>query len=188
VKQEYESKALAFDPAEYIEHKIPSLTAIANANLKNTKVVKAATLYNPYEGSLSGRQLGETVDEFLERLPPATTSVTDIINWIYIANPYRKAPKRDEHGQKERDEAPPDEESDWAQFVVLGGNLLEELTTIRHLIEKEKAGKPKATITRAVNPEKDKIVKKLLDTAVELHCTSGKVGSPEYLCTALTNA
>ncbi|KAE9369364.1 DUF1917-domain-containing protein [Stipitochalara longipes BDJ] len=174
VKQEYEAQALAFDPAEYLKHKIPSLTEIANTNLKNAKVVKAATLYNPYEGSLSGRQLGESVDEFLERLPPATTSVTEIIPWIYIANPYRKALKRDGHDQKESDEAPPDEESDWAQFVVRGGNLLKELTTTRHTIEKEKVGKPKMAITRAVNLEKDKIVKKLLDTAVELHCTSGK--------------
>ena len=115
----------------------------------------------------------------MERLPPATTSVSDTIHWIYIANPYRKARKRDEH-EKESDEAPPDEESDWAQFVVLGGNFLEELTTIRHAIEKQKLGKPKAAITRAVNPEKDKIVKKLLDTAVELHCTSGKVSFSDH--------
>jgi hypothetical protein len=181
VKQEYGVRAQSFDPAEYWKHKIPSLTEIANANLENATVTKAATLYNPYEGAFSGRQLGETVDEFLERLPPATTPITDIVHWIYIANPYRKAPKRDEHEQNESDEAPPDEESDWARFVVLGGNLLEELTTIRHTIEKQKAGKAKAIITRAVNPEKEKIVKKLLDTAVELHCTSGKVSFPDHL-------
>jgi hypothetical protein len=180
MKQDYEARALAFDPADYWERKLPSLTEIANQNLENAKAQKAApaaTLYNPYEGLFSARQLGETVDDFLERLPPATTSVTEIVHWIYIANPYRKAPKRDEKDQKESDEAPPDEKSDWAQFVVLGGNLLEELTTIRHKMEKEKAGRVKATITRAVNPEKDKIVKKLLDTAVELHCTSGKVST-----------
>jgi len=181
MKQEYGVRAQSFDPAEYWKHKIPSLTEIANANLENATVTKAATLYNPYEGAFSGRQLGETVDEFLERLPPATTPITDIVHWIYIANPYRKAPKRDEHEQNESDEAPPDEESDWARFVVLGGNLLEELTTIRHTIEKQKAGKAKAIITRAVNPEKEMIVKKLLDTAVELHCTSGKVSFPDHL-------
>jgi Domain of unknown function (DUF1917) len=188
MKQEYEARALSFDPAEYVKHKIPSLTEIANANLKDTKAPRAPTLYNPYEGAFSGRQLGETVDEFLARLPPATTSITDIIRWIYIANPYRKAPRRDEHDGKESDEAPPDEESDWAQFVVLGGNLLEELTAIRHTIEKQKVGKTKAAITRAVNPEKDKIVKKLLDTAVELHCTSGKVSSPEGFWRAPTKS
>ncbi len=43
------------------------------------------------------------------------------------------------------------------------------------MIEIEKVGKVKQTITKAINPEKEKIVKDLLDTAVELHCTSGKV-------------
>jgi hypothetical protein len=161
MKQDYDARALAFDPADYWKRKTPSLTEIANQNLGNAKDQKAApavTLYNPYEGLFSARQLGETVDDFLERLPPATTLVTETIHWIYIANPYRRAPNRDDKDQKESDEAPPDEKSDWAQFVVLGENLLEELITIRHKIEKEKAGKPKATITRAVNPEKDKTV------------------------------
>jgi len=56
VKQEYEVRASAFDPLEYLKHKIPSLTEIANENLKNAKVVEAATLYNPYEGNFSARQ------------------------------------------------------------------------------------------------------------------------------------
>lgn len=140
---------------------------------------KEATLYNPYEGQRrSARQLGETVEEFLQRLPPATTQVSPLTPWIFIANPYRKAPTRS--GEEDvqggiTDEGPPEEDSDWAKFVVLAGNLLEELTGIRHDIEKKKAGKAKATITRAVNIEKDKIVRKILDTATELRCTSGKV-------------
>lgn len=175
MKQDLEQRALAFDPEEYLKHKTPSLTEIANANMESAKVMKAATLYNPYEGHFAGRQLTETVEEFLERLPPAATQVTEQVPWIYIANPYRKAPKEEVDKKEISGEAPPDEESDWAQLVVLGGNLLEELTTIRHSIEKQKAGQAKATITKAVNIQKDKIVKKLLDTAVELHCITGKV-------------
>lgn len=175
MKQEFEARAQSFDPAEYWERKIPSLTEIANSNTENAKVVKAATLYNPYEGRFSGRQLAESVDDFLKRLPPATTSVTEILPWIFIANPYRKASNKDGNDQKNNEEAPPGEESDWAQFVILGNNLLEELTTIRHNIDKQKPGKAKGTITKAVTTEKDKIVKMLLDTAVQLHCTSGKV-------------
>lgn len=144
--------------------------------MQSANVRKAATLYNAYEGNFAGRQLTETVDDFLERLPPATTQVTDLVPWIYIWNPYQKASKREEHDHKEvTEEVPQDEESDWAQLVVLGGNLLEELTTIRHTIEKQKSGQAKAAVTKAVNIQKDKIVKKLLETAVELHCTSGKV-------------
>jgi hypothetical protein len=154
-----------------------SPTAMAEANLKTTVKKKEATLYNPYEGQFCGRQLNETVEEFLQRLPPQTTPVSDLVPWIFIANPYRKAPNA-EDGQEIKGEGPPEEESDWAQFVVLGGNMLEELTGIRHDIEKEKPGKAKATVTKAYNPHKDLIVQKLLDTAAELHCTSGKVTKP----------
>lgn len=139
---------------------------------------KEATLYNPYEGTDCGRQLGETVEQFLQRLPPATTPQTFKAPWIYIANPFRKAPTQVcvEGVKKEvNDEGPPDENSDWAQFVVLAGNLLQELTGIRHEIEKNKAGQDKGQITKAVNVQKDLIIRKILDTAVDLHCTSGKV-------------
>jgi hypothetical protein len=133
------------------------------------------TLYNPYEGASCGRQLGETVEEFLARLPPATTQQSSSTPWIFIANPFWKAPTRTlEGGVKREEEGPPDEDSDWAQFVVLANNMLEELTSIRHDIEKKKAGRAQAQITRAVNVQKDMIVRKILDTAARLHCTSGK--------------
>jgi hypothetical protein len=117
------------------------------------------------------------VDEFLERLPPSTTTQSDIIPWIFIANPFRKAPTSlSEHSKYElANEGPPDEESDWPRFVALGGNLLEEFTRIRNEIEKTEKGKAKAKITKAVNVRKEETVKELLDTAVKLHCTSGKV-------------
>ena len=118
------------------------------------------------------------MEEFLERLPPATSQVTEILPWIYIANPFRKArtPSRAELSQEKLSaEAPEEEGSDWAQFVVLGGNLLEELTRLRHEIEKKKAGQAKSTITKALNVQKEIIVQKILGAAVELHCTSGKV-------------
>jgi hypothetical protein len=80
------------------------------------------------------------------------------------------------HGQQQvKGEGPPEEESDWAQFVVSGGRLLEELTEIRHATEKKKAGQAKGTITKATNPQKDMIVQKILATATRLNCTSGKV-------------
>lgn len=179
MKAELHQRALEFDAAEYRNRKTPSLTELANSNMqiaKETKTDTPATLYNPYEGNFCGRQLSETVDEFLHRLPPATTKQSNLVHWIFIANPFRKAPKRDEDAGKDvSEEGPPDEESDWARFVVLGGNLLEELTTMRHNIEKQKSGAAKATITKALNPQRNKIVQKLLDTAVECGCTSGKV-------------
>jgi hypothetical protein len=141
-----------------------SLTEMADTEMIDIDSQSAAKLYNPYEGHRSGRQLGETVEEFLQRLPPSTTpSVLTAgpergVPWIYIAN-----------------EGPPDENSDWAQYVVRGGAILAELASIKTKIEQERFGQAKGSITKAFNLQKESIVQKLLDCAVELHCTSGKV-------------
>jgi hypothetical protein len=186
VKQDFEGRASDFSVAAWWKHRIPSLTELANANITAGVVKEIAVLFNPYEGEFCGRQLNETVEEFLERLPPATTPVSGRIPWIYIANPYRKARKFPKVGNSRGDlnaEGPPADDSDWAQFVVLGGKLLDGLMDIRHDMEKKKVGAAKSAVTKAVNVQRDMIVKKLLDTAVDCHCTSGKVlpGSPVVL-------
>ncbi|TVY39237.1 UPF0696 protein-like protein [Lachnellula occidentalis] len=172
LQQELEERASNFNPAEWWEHVIPSLTEIASANLASATVPKAPKLYNPYEGNPCGRQLDESVDEFLHRLPPASTPFSSRVPWIFIANPYRKAPKPKDEG--ELAEGPPDDDSQWARFVVEGGKLLEQLLVLKNKIEKEKAGATKATVTKALNVQRNIIVEKLLDTAVDMHCTSGK--------------
>jgi hypothetical protein len=175
---ELKDRANSFNAAAWWSNKAPSLTEIANANMEIAVEKKEATLYNPYEGlRRCARQLGETVDEFLERLPPATTQQAVITPWIFIANPYRKAPTRPGEDGGVLEVGPPEADSEWAQFGILAGNFLEELTGIRHDIEKRDAGKAKTTITRKVNVEKEKIVRKILDTAITLHCTSGKVST-----------
>ncbi|TVY83098.1 UPF0696 protein-like protein [Lachnellula suecica] len=172
-QQELEARAGSFDPAEWWKHKVPSLTETADASLASGTIEKAATMYNPYEGSDCGRQLGESVDEFLQRLPPSTTTQdSDRTPWIFIANPYRKAPKPG--NENALAEGPPDDDSEWAKFVTIGNNLLQELVILRNQIEKEKPNSAKATVTRAVNVQRDVIVKQLLDYAIDLHCTSGK--------------
>ncbi|KUJ14853.1 DUF1917-domain-containing protein [Mollisia scopiformis] len=174
-KHELEEKASTFDVAEWWKCKIPTLMEIAEKNMKTDIVKESVKLYNPYEGRGEARQLSETVDDFLARLPPATTPFSSTIPWIFIANPYRKAPQRKDHDDYSRTgEGPPDERSEWGAFTVTGNRLLQELTQIRHTLEKKKPGKTKAAITREVNADKDRIVKEILDTAKNLHCTTGK--------------
>lgn len=179
VKQDYEDRANNFDPEEWRKHKRPSLMEIAESNIKTAKLQQTVTLYNHYQGWPGGRQLEESVDAFLKRLPPATTPLSEEIPWIRVCNPYRDAPKRTQQGiagKALNEEGPPDEESDWAKFVIQGQKLLEELLVVKNDIEKQKFGQAKSTITKATNVEKNRIVKEILDTAVKLHCTSGKVG------------
>jgi hypothetical protein len=186
VRQDLEGQVADFNVSEWWQNKMTSPTEIAEANVKSGMKQKTATLYNPYEGQFCqfcARQLSESVEDFLQRLPPQTTPVSEHIPWIFIANPYRKAPKAEEVKQGDiNGEAPSDEDSDWAQFVVRAGKLLKELTVIMNDIKKKKAGQAKASITKAYHAQRDLIVNKVLDTAVELHCTSGKVSSaPSHL-------
>lgn len=176
VKQDLEEKAADFNPSEWWQKKLVSPTELAESNRKVATKKKAATLYNPYEGQFYARQLSETVEEFLQRLPPQTTPVSQLLQWIFIANPFHRAPKVDVGNEsiKSHEEAPPGEDSDLAKFVVLGGNILEELTSMKNHIAKKRADKAVAPITKAVNVQKEMIVQKLLKTATDLHVTSGK--------------
>ena len=196
VKQDLEDQAKDFSPTEWWRNKPSSPTELAESNVKSVVTVKSATLYNPYEGQACGRQLGETVEEFIQRLPPSTTaSITSMtagaggVSWIFIANPFRKPPEvHPKYEQHELgNEGSPDESSDWAQFVIRGGNILAELSSIKKEIEKKKAGQAKASITKVVNIQKEATVQNLLDMAVELHCTSGKVGWNYGPCSLTTD-
>lgn len=173
MKKELEQEAASFDVHEYWGNPPVSLVSIAEANLKSPVMEKAAMLYNPYEGVFSGRQLTETIEEFVERLPPQTTQGSLLDDWIWIANPFRKAQAAKESKSNITGEGPPDEASDLSQFVVRGNRLLEELTVIKNEIGK-KSGVTKTAINRAITTEKDAIVQKILQTATELHCTAGK--------------
>lgn len=122
----------------------PSITEIADINLAETMAMEEKTktvkLHNPYEGRTAGRQLSETVEQFLRRLPPATTQVSHETPWIFIANPF--APRDDINPELDEAEVDhtPDDGTNWAQFTVLGRNLLEELRDDAACLAKKLAG------------------------------------------------
>src|SRR5438045_6428313 len=91
MKTKLEARANAFDPQVWWEQRVLTLEEIAISSTTTTEreVGSArARLHNPYEGLCYARQLNETVEEFLERLPPATTRQSHKIPWIFIANPH----------------------------------------------------------------------------------------------------
>lgn len=45
-------------------------------------------LHNPYEGQPGARQLSESIEHFLSRLPPSTTDRRPALDWVRISNPY----------------------------------------------------------------------------------------------------
>ena len=98
-------------------------------------VTESQEAFNIYEDYPSGRQLSETVETFLKRLPPLTTSIIEYGPWIYVANPY--SPRS--HARE-----------DQATFVRKGHQLLEEFTALKAGIEASMPGKAKTVIGRQV--------------------------------------
>ncbi|KAL2072456.1 hypothetical protein VTL71DRAFT_11799 [Oculimacula yallundae] len=175
IKSDYETRARAFDAQEWLENKEPSLIELARQNMAVPKTERTlVSLYNPYEDMPRAKQLDESTDEFLNRLPPATTPATDELPWIFVANPYRRVSKYKYSEAKLADEGPLDDGANLAEFIVRGNHLLEALTGLRHEMEKRSKGKAKGLITKALNSQRDEMVKQLIDTAVELHVTTGK--------------
>jgi len=121
--------------------------------------LRSANLYNPYEGKAYARQLKETIEEFLQRLPPLTTPATDNGPWIRIANPH--SPKR------------PLQE-DLAGLTAAGSKILSDFSARKAEIETEMTGRPKSTMARKVTEERKAVEEALLAAAVENDCTSGK--------------
>ncbi|KAM3072073.1 hypothetical protein ACMFMF_007467 [Clarireedia jacksonii] len=171
-KSHFNTCAASFSPVEYWTHHELTLTEQAdiNAAIKASAHKESTELYNPYAGDPCAWQLGETITDFLQRLPPVTTLRSDSIPWIYVANPFRKAPV----AVAANEEAPPGEGSRLWEFVERGTTLLNNLTTVRHEIEKANEGKAASTITQIFNNEKESIVQEILDTAKETQCTTGK--------------
>ncbi|KAF7918731.1 uncharacterized protein EAE97_011826 [Botrytis byssoidea] len=171
-KASFEERAADFEATAYWKSHQPTLTEKADSNVAQALAnpESKATLYNPYAGQACAWQLDESIDDFLRRMPPRSTEVTPSTPWIYVTNPFRKVPK----GTAVNDEAPPGEHSDWARCVTEGNRLLDELITIRNTIEKENPKKSTVAIDRMINKEKEILVQKILDTAIDSGCTSGK--------------
>jgi hypothetical protein len=156
---------------------MPTLMEISAQALLRAKIKETPKLYNPYEGHFCAKQLSETVDEFLTRLPPATTPISNLMPWIFIANPYWEAKQTTLNREGPGAEGPPVEGSDWTEFGYRGRSLLKDLASLRERVEEENAGKGKGAITKLFNTRREMIVGSLLEAAVRYKCTAGKVGT-----------
>ncbi|KAL8812179.1 MAG: hypothetical protein Q9223_000316 [Gallowayella weberi] len=158
-----EAEAATFDPAPYWSHHPHLLPVIAAANRAKLEAASSPTppkpLYNPYEGSICGRQLNESVEDFLKRLPPLTTPSSSVYPWIFIANPHAKSRPTDR---------------DQAGFMKAAENLLQTFNEDKDGIERSMAGKQKGTITRKLTPLRKALENDLLALAKDKRFTSGK--------------
>lgn len=150
LRAELERRAAEYDPDSYWHTAHLSLPAIAaayrrshttsGAQSSSTPATQSEPLYNPHEGDPSGRQLSESIPEFLARLPASTTLTSAAGPWIWIANPYGAGPRlleQDlaglmEDGTRVLDSCGTTMADKQARFTGLPGTLLaRHLTTAR---------------------------------------------------------
>ncbi|KAK5995774.1 UPF0696C11orf68-like protein [Cladobotryum mycophilum] len=109
----------------------------------------------------------QTVDDFLRRLPPATTDQTNECPWIFICNPYiRRVHKQQSESQfsKGNENEAPEEEGSKIELITAGG--LERLHLITEYVEgMERSGKRKPFIEKEVGKERKKAVDDILHLA-----------------------
>jgi hypothetical protein len=118
--------------------------------------------HNIYQGRLDAWQLNETVDGFLERLPPLTTSAS-LCPWIWVANPYPCRPGKTACPQ------------DHAKFIPNGLRLLQESLRQRDKIRNESSHKGKETVSRLLNQEAESLKQRIVSLAEQTNVLSGKV-------------
>lgn len=122
-------------------------------------------LCNPGQGSSDSWQLGESVDDFVRRVPPLTT--TDCA-WIWAHNP-----RRDPHtGSMSHDVY---------EFRNRGKDLLDQSLQARQKIETKGAHGPKAAMNKALNAESKALQQRIADLAVNCGILSGKVSVVQQL-------
>ncbi|KAL6721242.1 hypothetical protein ACLMJK_000344 [Lecanora helva] len=161
LKEELEDRCRDFDPSEYwANHAFQPATIAFNARAKKAKTqTPTKELYNLYEGDPNGRQLSEPVPDFLARLPPLTTHVSDLGPWLYIGNPYTSYRHTNENRKG---------------FIARGQELLATYDSIKSEIETSNAGKAQGTVTRKITPHRKKLEADLLHAAKEKGCITGK--------------
>lgn len=139
-----------FDPAASITFHTQNL----NATVEKAKVMENTKLHNPGEGDFTSRQLHESAEEFVKRLPPVTTSA-DICDWIWVHNPY---PSRDGRPSARND----------SKLMEHGQELLEESHRRRKDI---KSGK---YVPKQLDAEAKLLQQRITELAADTNVLSGK--------------
>lgn len=113
---------------------------------------------NPYEGDKMAKQLNETLEEFLGRLEPLTTTI-ESGPWIWVANPrtsnrhlYRNQPR----------------------FMDEGSGFLDVYMDRKRKLEKQNPELAPGTITRRLKPEREWLEESLFELAKKCSVTNGK--------------
>jgi hypothetical protein len=125
------------------------------------ELVEQLELFNIFEGDPYAWQLGESVDDFVKRVPPATTSALTC-SWIWVSNPHRN-PRNKSAGSR------------IAEFTERGSELMSRSLQARQDIQAKGRFGSKSTLTCALNQEGKALQQGLSNLAKETNVIAGKV-------------
>jgi hypothetical protein len=120
-------------------------------------------LFNPAQGHCDAWQLGESVNDFVRRLPPLSTSVVTC-PWIWVHNPHP-----DLHAQSTSHCA--------EEFSRRGMDLLDQSLRVRQELQARFVYGSKAVMAKSLNQESKALQQRVTDLAAECGILSGKVGA-----------
>lgn len=129
---------------------------------RRAREMSSSDLHNIYQGRPDSWQLGESVADFLRRLPPLATPES-FSPWIWVANPYANGRDRSSRAQNVVGE-----------LTIRGKKLLEESLLERDNIRKANS-QSKGKANRLLNQESENLNERITQLAVELNVLSGKV-------------
>ncbi|KAI1458545.1 DUF1917-domain-containing protein [Annulohypoxylon moriforme] len=125
IMADLKTKVRDFDPETWWgEHGNVNTPLRIQAQSEDVEMEDVSHLHNPYAGLEYAWQLTETIEDFVARVPPATTDETPQNQWIWVCNPYISRKKKSESSNQQirgcEDEAPEEEGADLPK-VVEGG-------------------------------------------------------------------
>ncbi|KAF1937858.1 DUF1917-domain-containing protein [Clathrospora elynae] len=117
-------------------------------------------LFNPLQGRPDAWQLGESVDVFIKRLPPYTTSIFTC-PWIWAENPHPNP--RDKSAMPRVED-----------FTSRGTHLLAQSLESRRQIQAKGSHGLRSMVTKLLNQESKALQQRIVDVAMDTHVISGK--------------
>ncbi|KAG5920718.1 hypothetical protein E4U42_006093 [Claviceps africana] len=160
-----ESRVQKFNASDWIDRH--GTWGVGHPARRPTSAIATAKLHNPYAGVEFAWQLTETLDDFLHRLPPATTNQSKDVPWIFICNPLvareAKSTSDDAFMRGNEDEAP-FEAGRQLSLVVQGA--MERLELLAELMQRlQTSGKSSNFITQELSQERRNAVSDILHLA-----------------------
>ena len=125
-----------------------------------TPPIPPVKLHNPYEGRADSWQLGESITDFTNRLPPVTSRIGDVGPWIQVANPYHE--RQDKSGRI-------------GEFKEAGEELLRKFRETKSRVEADNLGKARGTIARKLASDRESLKEQIKELARSTGVLSGKV-------------